>query len=82
MLFAVHAFLPVARLYEKMLERGDTRLDAGARERLRSIIDGNHRGAAVLLESAEPTPLGAELIAEIGRWDRHFATLDGALSPG
>ncbi len=79
-LFAVHAFLPVARLYEEMLRRGDPRLDAGAGGRLRSIIAGNHRGATVILEHAEPTPLGAGLVAEIARWDRHFAEIDGASS--
>jgi len=74
-LFAVHAFLPVARLYERMLAAGDPRLGAGGAARLEEIIGGNHRGAVVVLDNAKPTELGAGLIAEIARWDRHFAEL-------
>lgn len=72
-LFAVHAFLPVARLYERMLVAGDDRLGAGGEARLGEIIAGNHRGATVVLDNAEPTALGAGLVDEIRRWDEHFS---------
>ena len=76
-LLAVHAFLPVARLYEQMLARGDPRAQApGFRARLAAIVAGNREGAAVLRAHARPTPRGAALLAEIARWDRHFT--DGA----
>jgi len=74
-LFAVHAFLPVARLYERMIGAEDPRLGVGGEARLKEIIAGNHRGARVVLDNAEPTELGAGLVAEIARWDRHFAEL-------
>jgi len=74
-LLAVHAFLPVARLYERMIAAADPRVGPGGAVRLRSLIAGNHSAAQVILEHAEPTALGAGLVAEIDRWDRHFAAL-------
>jgi HEXXH motif-containing protein len=69
-LLAVHAFVPVARLYERMSAAGDAR----AREtRLREIVRGNHEGTEVLRASARATPVGAALLEELGRWDAHFA---------
>jgi len=67
-LLAVHAFLPIARLYERMIAAGATEL----RGRFEAIRRINHEGAAVLLPNAKPTSLGAELLAEIARWDAHF----------
>lgn len=72
-LLAVHAFLPVAALHAAMI-------DAGApgcghpelRRRLDEIIAGNHEGAQVLRAHARPTPLGAQLLAEIDALDRRF----------
>lgn len=68
-LLAVHAFLPIARLYERLVARGAAEL-APRFERIRQI---NREGAQVLREHARPTPVGAALLAEIDRWDRHFA---------
>jgi HEXXH motif-containing protein len=73
-LLAVHAFVPVARLYEQMLVSGDplsTHLSFAAR--FASIVAGNHEGTMVLLQHADPTPVGAALLDELARWDRHFA---------
>lgn len=76
-LLAVHAFLPVARLYEQMLAHGDPRAQApGFRARMAAIVAGNREGAAVLQAHAQPTARGVPLLAEIARWDRHFT--DGA----
>jgi HEXXH motif-containing protein len=73
-LLAVHAFLPVARLYERMLESGDPRAqNAAFLKRFEQIRQANREGAATLLENACPTPVGRGLIEEIGRWNAHFA---------
>jgi len=68
-LLAVHAFLPVARLYERMIAAGATDLDA----RYRDIIRINREGTDVLLANARPTPVGRGLLDEVSRWHAHFA---------
>jgi hypothetical protein len=73
-LLAVHAFIPVARLYELMIERDDPLARSPAfRRRYGQIVAGNHEGAEVL-RNADPTPLGRELLDELARWDAHFST--------
>jgi hypothetical protein len=71
-LLAVHAFVPVARLYEKMLEAGDPRAQ-GSAGRFAEVIRINREGMQVLEESARPTVIGQGLMDELVRWDRHFA---------
>lgn len=72
-LLAVHAFLPVARLYQLLREAGHPGSDSPDFERrYRQIVKGNHEGASVLLEHARPTAIGAGLLDEIRRWDAHF----------
>ena len=72
-LLAVHAFLPVARLYELMIASEDARARRPEfHARFAAIVAGNREGAAVLRAHAKPTALGAPLLAEIHRWDRHF----------
>lgn len=72
-LLAVHAFLPVARLYETMIAGDDPRARRPEfHARFAAIVAGNREGAAVLREHARPTALGAPLLDEIERWDRHF----------
>jgi HEXXH motif-containing protein len=72
-LLAVHAFLPVARLYELMIAAGDPRTaDPGFERRFRDIARGNAEGASVLREHAIPTDQGRALLGEIDRWIRHF----------
>ncbi len=76
-LLAVHAFQPVARLYERMIEEGAEGCQhPDFLRRFRRIIDGNHEGASVLLEHGQPTEIGASVLAEIRRWDDHFAARD------
>ncbi len=73
-LLAVHAFLPVARLYERMLEAGDPRAQSASfLERFERIRAINSEGASVVLEHARPTRVGQGLIDEIRRWDAHYA---------
>lgn len=68
-LLAVHAFLPVALLYERMIAAGATDLDA----RFRDVIRINREGTEVLLANARPTAVGQGVLEEMERWDRHFA---------
>lgn len=72
-LLAVHAFLPVARFYERMLEAGDPRAEgASFAARFAAIRRVNREGAAVVLEHARATPIGQGLIDEIRRWDLYY----------
>lgn len=73
-LLAVHAFLPVARLYEKMTEAGHP--FAGRpdfQRRFEAIKEKNREGAATVLDHGEFTPAGEALADEIRRWVAHFA---------
>ena len=69
-LLAAHAFLPVALLYEKLLATGER---PELRVRYQEIVAGNHEAAMTLHAHARPSALGEPLLAEIQRWDRHFA---------
>jgi HEXXH motif-containing protein len=72
-LLAVHAFLPVARMYERLAAQGHPL--ARGRDfpaRFAQIRRINRDGAAVLLAHARPTPAGRALLAEIRRWIDHF----------
>jgi HEXXH motif-containing protein len=71
-LLAVHAFVPVALLYERMIAAGDAR---ASDRRLREIAHINREGTDVLRAHARPTPVGKALLDELFRWDRHFAPL-------
>lgn len=73
-LLAVHAFVPVARLYERMIEEHDPLAERPAfQQRYRQIARGNHEGTLTLLEHARATPDGQAVLEELERWDRHFA---------
>ena len=73
-LLAVHAFLPVARLYERMIASGDPEAKhEDFRGRFAEIRRINHEGAEVLLDAARPTQVGRGLIEEIRRWDQYYA---------
>ncbi len=71
-LLAVHAFQPVARLYQRMRAAGhDGTSRPDFERRYAQIIKGNHEGAKVLLEHGQPTEVGKGLLDEIRRWDQH-----------
>ena len=75
-LLAVHAFLPVARLYERMREAGHPWASSPDFQRRRREVEAkNHEGAQVLLENGRPTPAGRAVLDEIARWDAHFQRL-------
>jgi HEXXH motif-containing protein len=72
-LMAVHAFLAVLRLYERMLaeDHPASRTKVFA-DRMRAIQSGNEEGLLVLAKNARPTTIGRELLAEMERWGRRF----------
>jgi hypothetical protein len=66
-LLAVHAFVPVALLHERMLARG-----SGDARRFEDVVRINREGTEVLLPNARPTPVGRGVLDELARWDAHF----------
>lgn len=78
-LLAVHAFQPVARLYEAMIEADDPLATPDARRRFRAVVEVNRDGCDVLLPNARPTDIGRNLIAEIARLHEHFGGQGEAL---
>lgn len=73
-LLAVHAFQPVARLYEAMVAAG---LPQAQRpdflQRFAQVRKVNREGAETVLTHGRPTPIGRGLLDEIRHWDEHFA---------
>lgn len=74
-LLAIHAFFPVARLYEAMIEAKHPLVDAGFVRRYAAIRAINREGAEVVLSHGVPTPLGRSLLDELRRHDERFAQL-------
>lgn len=73
-MLAVHAFTPVAMLYERMMEAGDPRSEAESfRARFTSIVRGNHDAVNTLRSNARPTAVGQAVLDELTRWDTHFS---------
>lgn len=78
-LLAVHAFLPVARLYERMIEAGEPEAQSeGFRRRYAAIRKINREGAELVLDEGAPTAMGEVVFAEIRRWHEHYLRLDAA----
>jgi HEXXH motif-containing protein len=72
---AVHAFQPVARLYECMITAGHGWSHSpDFLRRYEQVKKVNREGAAVVLEHARPTIVGRGLFDEMRRWDAHFKT--------
>lgn len=71
---AVHAFQPIARLYELMTEAGEpVSKSPDFKRRFEQIRKVNRDGAEVVLGHGRPTPVGRALLDEMRRWDDHFA---------
>jgi len=78
-LLAVHAFLPVARLYERMIEAGDPEAQNDAfKKRYAAIRKINREGAELVLDKGEPTTVGQGLFDEIRRWHEHYGRVGEA----
>ncbi len=72
-LLAVHAFLPVARIYEKMIDARHPLADQTSfRARFAEIVRINREGASTILAHARPTSIGRGLVDEIARWDEYY----------
>jgi HEXXH motif-containing protein len=73
-LLAVHAFQPVAALYEAMT-KAEHPLTRGRdwKKRFRQIIDINRAGAETVLRHGKPTPVGAGLLREMRALDVYYA---------
>ena len=69
-LLAVHAFVPVAHLYERMIDAGDVRARP---DRWREVLRVNREGLEVLRAHARPTLVGQGVMDELERWDARFA---------
>lgn len=71
---AVHAFQPIARLYEAMTEAGEpVSKSPDFKRRFEQIRKVNRDGAEVVLGNGRPTPIGRGLLDEMRRWDDYFA---------
>lgn len=75
-LMAVHAFQPVALLYDRMTEAGDAL--ARGRDwdrRFAEVVQTTREGAETVLTHARPTSLGVGLLEELRRIDEQLAAL-------
>lgn len=73
-LLAVHAFQPIALMYERMIENKAPQAPMGWMiQRLNSIAKTCHDGCDVLLPNAQTTALGRELLAESRALDQRLA---------
>lgn len=71
-LLAIHAFLPIARLYQLMRDAGhEGTASPDFERRYAQIVAGNRAAAEVLLEHGQPTRAGAGLLDELRRWHAH-----------
>lgn len=80
-LLAVHAFQPIARMYEAMLDAGDPLATPDARRRFEAVVAVNREGCDVLLPNARPTAIGLGLLSEVAEIHRHFGAALGE-APG
>lgn len=71
-LLAVHAFVPVAELYRRMLAAGDARVAT----RLADVIARNDEGLRTLREHGRPTRIGAALLEELESLHAAHLSLD------
>lgn len=79
---AVHAFQPVARLYEHMVEAGhEYARNPSWNSRFRKIIGLNREGSHTVLSNAKPTATGAPFFAEMRKWDEYFLHYEGQRWP-
>ncbi len=78
---AVHAFQPVARLYEAMIAAGHPwSSKPDFLRRFEQVKRVNREGAAVVLEHARPTAVGRGLFDEMRRWDDHYGARSASIT--
>ena len=73
-LMAVHAFQPIAKLYELMTAADDPlSRQRDWEKRYRQIVEINREGAETVLTNGKPTAVGAGLLREMREIDEYFA---------
>jgi HEXXH motif-containing protein len=73
-LLAVHAFQPIAKMYEAMLELPNPPVPVvWIRNRLHQVAIKCREGCSVLLPNAQPTEFGHAILAEIAQIDEELA---------
>lgn len=78
---AVHAFQPVARLYEAMIAAGHPwSMQPDFLKRFEQVKRVNREGASVVLSNARPTPIGRGLFDEMRRWDAHYGERSASIT--
>ncbi len=76
-LLAVHAFLPVERMYERMAaEQHPLAVQPRFLERQAKVRANNEEAAGVVIAHGRPTPAGRILLDEIAEWNAYFAALN------
>jgi HEXXH motif-containing protein len=76
---AVHAFQPVAKLYERMAaDQHAAAENPYFFKRFRDIIRMDRAGARTVLDHAQPTPLGEGFFAEMRRLDDELGAYEAA----
>lgn len=71
---AVHAFQPIAKLYERMTDAADPlSLGRDWQKRFKQIVDINREGAETVLKNGRPTELGSGLVKEITALDAYYS---------
>jgi HEXXH motif-containing protein len=82
-LLAVHAFVPVALMHERLaaMNHPVTTGDRFLRRRL-EVLQGNHRGMKGVLENAEPTERGKRLVTEMSALHDRLRSVAPAAPPG
>lgn len=76
---AVHAFQPVAILYEMMTQKGHPHANrADWRQRFRDIIRMDRAGATTVLENGKSTSEGASFLDEMRRLNAHLNAYEAA----
>jgi HEXXH motif-containing protein len=73
-LLAVHAFLPVERMYERMCSAGHPLSEHPRfKARQQQVRENNQAATETVLENGKATPIGRGVLDEIAQWNRYFA---------
>jgi len=71
-LLAVHAFVPVACMHQKMEEQSHPLIETPLFKRRRSeVLEGNDNGLKTVIEKGEPTAMGQRVITDLKKLHDH-----------
>ena len=77
-LLAVHAFVPVAELYARMMAAGEVRV----RDRFLDVVARNDEGLRTVREHGRPTRVGAQMLDEMDALHARHLALAGPPESG